>query len=282
MGSALSALPEKQLLQAVKQLTNWVVRVLKELDGQGVFGSTGERDNYVVNLVMDDQSRADVLATAKRLNPLRVYARLKKELTGTRRAAPPDRRPENVPATTAAQPPPPANAGDYEVMEPAYDKRGGSSWHAVRFMPALADMDALKPTQPLLRSWTPLKATIEREKATPDIYVSSRTVVSEKALAVLRPFLGDSVEALPLALPKAANDVAPLFVLHQIGGGIAYGDEEGLGEAKTLLFHKRDIAGRHYFEAYVHKFVSAELHRAIEQAGLRGVVFRKQGYGLRE
>ena len=67
--------------------------------------------------------------------------------------------------------------------------------------------------------------------------------MNEKTLDLLRPLLGGDVEALPLQLPKVAKDVAPLFVLHELGAKIETGTDI-FAEADEFVFRKKDHEGR--------------------------------------
>jgi hypothetical protein len=280
MGGALSELPRREFEVAIHKLTNCTLRVLKTLDCRGVFGKPGERADYVLNRMLDDQDHASILETARKVNPPAVVRRLAKELKGQLRAPTTDRT-EPAPKT-GDKPARREKAGRgyvFHVMEHDYDKRGNSPWHSLAYRPVLAAFHALQARAPLASTWKPLNAMLRREKAAPDIYASSETVVNGKALAVFRPFLEDQWEALPLNLPKNARDVGPLHVLHALRADVPFGTPRNRPE--ECSFRRQDLAGRHFFRAYIWTFVSTELRRAVEEAGLQGVAFSTPKFKLR-
>jgi hypothetical protein len=279
MGARLCDLPARELQAAVNRLANGALNVLKRLDRKGAFGKPGERENYVLNLMLDDQDDAGMLATAKKINPPKVVKRLEAELKGKYKA--PMGEPKNkIVASRPRQRK--GGAVGFQIMDVDYDPNGNSRWHGVGFHPVLAD-DVLRTPEPLTAKWKPINARIDRAKAAPDIYAAWWTIVNEKALQVFRPFLGKAVEALPLNVPSTAKDVAPLFILHPLGDRVDFGEDVGAdaGSASTFVFGRKDIADKHIFKAGIYTFVSDDLRRAIEEAGLLGVRFHKPVYKLR-
>ena len=57
----------------VSRFMDVCIRVLKQLDSEGVFGESERRNSVVLNILMGDQSDEDRLKYAKLLNPSPVY-----------------------------------------------------------------------------------------------------------------------------------------------------------------------------------------------------------------
>ena len=70
----------------VEEVFQAVVQVLKELDGEGLFGTGAERERVVLSIWEGDQSNLDRHAYAKALNPPAVAARFGREMNEGLRA----------------------------------------------------------------------------------------------------------------------------------------------------------------------------------------------------
>ncbi len=80
MGQRLCELPDREFIRTIKKLTDCALNALRQIDNEGVFGDSMVRDNYVLNLMMDDQDNDSIVATAKKINPPKVVKKLKAEL----------------------------------------------------------------------------------------------------------------------------------------------------------------------------------------------------------
>ena len=66
--------------EAITLVFETAVDVLKQLDGENVFGTEFERSRLVLGIWMGDQSNEDRIAFARRLNPKHIANRFAKEL----------------------------------------------------------------------------------------------------------------------------------------------------------------------------------------------------------
>ena len=70
----------------VEKVFEIILHVLKELDGEGLFGTGAEREQRVLSIWEGDQSNLDRYAFAKALNPAAVAARFGREMNEGLRA----------------------------------------------------------------------------------------------------------------------------------------------------------------------------------------------------
>lgn len=150
----------------------------------------------------------------------------------------------------------------------------------------------------LAKSWVPWRVGIlPRALHNPDFYCLYANVpaVNERAVATLKPLLGDAVEFLPLKpaavqylsngrLGKAKHALYAMNVVDTVDAldrALSHYERSSSGDfvrVESYVFDEEILAGRPIFKQRGlptdRIFVSAEIQKAIEKSVLKGVVFR--------
>lgn len=141
--------------------------------------------------------------------------------------------------------------------------------------------------RPLASSWVPVPVKIYPGKRRGDFpsLISYVPVFSEKALQILEPLVGSSIEALPLQCKKgsfyAINVLDLAAALDLERSEIVRFSDGGIMDVERHVLKEDLLAGKNIFKLAEmprdRVFVSEAFKKSVEENGLKGLIFRPVG-----